>query len=299
MVRTTRMLAVAIAGLLVLAACGGDDDDNTSATQSQGNVTVGSADFPENVLLAEIYAQALEAKGYTVTKKLRIGAREAYYSQVQSGGVSVLPEYNGNLLVFADKNATAKTTADVDAALKTALPPELEVLNSAQAEDKDSLTVTQETATQNNLKTMADLAPLAPQFTVGGPPEFESRWAKTFQEVYGLNFKAYKALDVGGPLTVKALKDGDVQVANLFTTDPAIAANNFVVLEDPESVFPAQNVTPLVHKGDLNQTGIDALNAVSAQLDTPTLADLVKQVVTDLKDPDQVAKEWLTAQGLV
>jgi osmoprotectant transport system substrate-binding protein len=230
---------------------------------------------------------------------LRIGNREAYYSQIQSGGVTVLPEYNGNLLIFVDKNATAKSTADVDAALKTALPSQLEALNSAKAEDKDSLTVTKETATQNNLNSMADLAPVAGQFTVGGPPEFESRWAKTFQSVYGLNFKGYKALDVGGPLTVKALKDGDVQVANLFTTDPAIIANDFVVLEDPKSVFPAQNVTPLVNKAGINQTGKDALNAISAKLDTPTLADLVKQVVTDLKDPEDVAKEWLSSQGLV
>lgn len=305
--RFTRTIAVAAAALVVLSACGDDDDDDNGgapATSSpteeeQGTVVVGSADFPENVLLAEMYSQVLEAKGIEVERNFRIGSREIIYDQVRSGGLTVIPEYNGNLLIFVDQSATAKTQDEVDAALREALPPELEVLDSAAAEDKDSLTVTQETAQQNNLQSMADLAPLAGEWAVGGPPEFQSRWEQTFQEVYGITFGEWVPLDVAGPLTVAALRDGDVQVANLFTTDPAIIANNFVVLEDPESVFPAQNVIPLINSEGLGQTGRDALNALSATLDTPTLAELVKRVAADLEDPEDVAKDYLESQNLL
>lgn len=300
----TRFIRVAVAGvasLLFLAACGGDDEEPTTpGATSAGitNVTVGSANFPESELLAEIYAAALEAKGVDVERQLGIGAREVTYGQLQSGDLTIMPEYNGALLQYLDQDATATTTQDVNTALAAALPPELEILDSAAAEDKDSLTVTSETASQNSLTTIADLAPLSGDMIIGGPPEMKQRREQQFKDVYGLEFKEWKALDVGGPLTVTALKDGDVQVANLFTTDPAIVGNDFVVLEDPESVFGAQNVTPLVFKAGVDQNIRDTLNAVSAKLDTATLAGLLAKVVTDHEDADQVAKDWLTSVGL-
>jgi len=252
MTRFIRVAVVGVASLLFLAACGGDDETPSSGgtTSPAGvqNVTVGSANFPESELLAEIYAAALEAKGIEVERQLGIGAREVTYGQLQSGDLTIMPEYNGALLQYLDQNATATTTQDVNTALAAALPAELQILDSAAAEDKDSLTVTQDTATQNSLTSIADLAPLSGDLVIGGPPEMKQRREQQFKDVYNLEFKEWKALDVGGPLTVTALKDGDVQVANLFTTDPAIVANNFVVLEDPENVFGAQNVTPLVFK---------------------------------------------------
>ncbi len=301
MKRLTRAAAVIAASVLALSACGDDDDDGgagpTGATQ--GPVVVGSFDFPESELLGEIYTQALAAAGIDATHQPRIGNREILFGQVESGAVTVVPEYNGNLLIFVDSAATATSQSEVDAALVDALPEGLEVLGSAAAEDKDSLTVTRETADQHGLTTMADLAPVAGEFVVAGPPEFEGRWAETFQDVYGLQFSEWRSFDVAGPLTVAALQDGTVQVANLFTTDPAIVNNDFVVLEDPESVFPAQNVTPLINSEGLGQEGRDVLNAVSEALDTATLAELVKRIVTDLEDADEVAADWLSSAGLV
>ncbi len=124
-------------------------------------MVVGSANFPENEVLAEVYALALQAKGVKVTTKLNIGAREVYYPQVEKGAISIIPEYNGTLLsVEVDKTSTAKTTADVDAALAAKLPSTLTVLNPAPAQDSDSVTVTQATAAKYHLKSIADLKPV-------------------------------------------------------------------------------------------------------------------------------------------
>lgn len=290
--------------LLALTACGGGDSDSGSDPLNQpaggSEVVVGSANFPENVLLGEIYAQALEAKKVKVKRQLNIGAREVIYSQVEKGTLTVLPEYNGALLAYLDKAATATTSEEVDAALKTKLPSGLELLNPAEAEDKDSVAVTKETADKYKLKSLEDLAPVAKNLVIGGPPEFKTRAQGIvgLKDKYGVEFKEFKSLDVAGPITVSALKKGDVQAANLFTTDPAVPSNGFVALEDPKGLFSAQNVTPLVYKKGVDDTAKSALNGVSSKLDTTTLADLVKQVVADKKDADVVAKEWLTSAGL-
>jgi osmoprotectant transport system substrate-binding protein len=307
MKRILRGAALAAAVLLAATGCGGDTDNPVSggsgggASPAGGEVIVGSANFPENVLLAEMYAQALEAKGVKVTKKLDIGSREAIYKEIQSGNLSVLPEYNGALLAFLDKTSKASTTEQVNAELKTKLPAGLKLLDSAKAEDKDSIAVTKETATKYNIKGLPDLAPLAKDLVLGGPPEFKTRQQGVLglKSVYGIEFKQFKSLDTGGPLTIAALEKGDVQAANLFSTDPSILTKGFVVLEDPKNVFGAQNVTPLVNTKAANPTVEGALNAVSAKLDTPTLADLLKKVVADKQDPDQVAGDWLKANALV
>jgi osmoprotectant transport system substrate-binding protein len=302
-IRTTVAVAGA-AALMALAACGGGNtnplDTGSGASAAPGSVVIGSANFQENVLLGEIYAQALEAKGVTVKRQFNIGAREIIYDQIKSGTLSILPEYNGALLAYLDKTATATGTSDVNAALTAKLPPELQLLDSAPAEDKDSVVVTSATAAKYHLKTLADLAPVAKDLVLGGPPEFKTRTQGVvgLASTYGINFKEFKSLDTAGPITVAALKKGDVQAANLFTTDPAVPANGFVVLTDPKDLFSSQNVTPLVNKAKINDTVSGALNAVSAKLDTTTLAELDKKVISDKQDVETVAKDWLKAQGL-
>lgn len=296
-------VAAGVAALVTLTACGSGSGGNPlqgNKQASQGTITVGSANFPEAVLLGEIYAQALEAKGLKVTRKLNIGSRELIYPQVSNGGLTVVPEYNGNLLGYLDKSANATTTDSVNAALKAKLPSSLEILDSAQAQDKDSVNVTKATADRYHLSSLTDLTPVAGQLTIGGPPEFKTRQQGILglQSVYGLNFKQFTSLDTGGPITVAALKQGSVQAADLFTTDPSIAANGFVSLADPKSLFSSQNVTPLVNKAGVNDTAVAALNAVSAKLDTATLATLDKKVISDKADADQVAKDWLASVGL-
>ncbi|MGJ5803815.1 ABC transporter substrate-binding protein [Streptomyces europaeiscabiei] len=303
-----RGAAFGLITVLTLTACGGggDSGDNPLAGDSAGGdgnaIVVGSANFPGNQLLAEIYAQALEGKGLKVTRKFDIGAREVYYDQVVKGGIGVFPEYNGALLsVAVDKNSTATSTEDINAELKEKLPSSVEILDSAAAEDKDSVTVTAETAAKYNLKSLADLKPVAGDMTIGAGSEFKTRTqgGVGLKKVYGVEFGKFQPLDAGAQTTlVKLLKDDKVQAANLYTTDPAIVTDKLVVLEDPKNLFSSQNVTPLVYKDAVNDKAKEALNAVSAKLTTEDLLEMMKKLVNDKEDADTVAEDWLTSTGL-
>ncbi|MBN6053492.1 ABC transporter substrate-binding protein [Nonomuraea sp. RK-328] len=300
--------AVLLTAALALTACGGGGGggnplDTTSAAPSGsataggggGKAVIGSFDFDESVLLGSIYAQALESKGVQVEEKQRIGSREVVYDQVKSGGLTVVPEYNGNLLAFIDLQNKASTTDDVNAALKEKLPAELEVLASSPAEDKDTLSVTKDTQAKQSLNSIEDLAKVSKTMTVGGPPEFKKRWETRFKEVYGLEFKEWKPT---GPTTADAIKDGSIQVGNVFSTDPKMTANNLVPLQDPKNIFPAQNVTPLVNKAAATDTIRTTLDAVSAKLTTQSLLDMMQKISVNKDEPATVAKEWLTGNGL-
>ncbi|MBD2891859.1 Glycine betaine/carnitine/choline-binding protein OpuCC [Actinomadura sp. RB99] len=302
-----RGAAVGLVAALTLSACGGGgggDDKNplSGGGAAKGTITVGGANFPESNLIGELYAQALEAKGLKVTRKFNIGAREIYYDQVVKGGIGVMPEYNGALLTTSvDKTSTASTTDEVNAALKAKLPSSVEVLTSAQAEDKDSVTVNPQTASKYHLKSIADLKPVANQLTIGGPSEFKTRQQGLvgLKKVYGLDFKKFQPFDAGAQATlVKLLADDKIQAADLFTTDPTIVQKKLVVLEDPQHVFSAQNVTPLVNKSAVNAQATAALNAVSVKLTTQDLLDMMKRIAIDKDDQEKVAKDWLTKNGL-
>jgi osmoprotectant transport system substrate-binding protein len=286
-------LAVALAATGALSAC-------SSSSKSTSHVVVASAAFQENVLLMEIYAQALEAKGISVDRKPNVGQRDVLFQQLKSGSITVVPEYNGALLAYLDKTATETTQSGVDQAVSAKLPSSLEILQPAAAQDNDSLVVTQALATKDSLKTISDLAPYAKDLVLGSAPEFKSRQQGVLglQSVYGETFKDFKALDNSGPQTVSALQHGDADVVDLYSTTPAIKTNGFVVLQDDKNLFGVQNVVPLVDKSKLPPAGVDALNAVSAKLDTPTLTGLVEQVVTEKKDASDVAKAWLASVGL-
>ncbi len=300
------LAAALAAGLAVgLSACGSGDPLKTTPSvgggASAGTAVVGSANFPESVLLGEIYAQALSAKGVQVTKKLRIGTREAYVPALKNGELTVFPEYTGNFARYLNPKATGTDPAAVLTDLKAALPANLVALDPAKAEDKDSVTVTKATADKYGLKTIADLAPVAKNLIIGGPPEWETRsyGVPGLKETYGLVFKEFKPLDSAGTLCVEALDRGTVDVVNLYSTDPSIAAKGFVSLEDPKSFFLPQQVVPVVAKDiAANATAAGALNAVSAKLDTPTLARMVKEVVADKKDAADVAAAFLKDNGL-
>jgi osmoprotectant transport system substrate-binding protein len=266
-----------------------------------GTVVVGSANFPEDELLAEIYIQALQAKGVKVTPKLNIGAREVYYPQIEKGTISIMPEYNGALLsVSVDPKSNAKTTAQVNAALTAKLPPTLQVLNPAPAQDSDSVTVTAATAAKYHLKSIADLAPYAKDMAIGGPPEFKTRvdGLVGLKDTYGLTFKSFVPLDESGPITLAALKDGKVQAADVFTTTPQIITDKLVALADPKFNFAAQNVIPLVYKPAMNATIVATLNAISAKLTTEALLQMDNAVITLHADYATVAAGFLKAEGL-
>jgi osmoprotectant transport system substrate-binding protein len=304
-----RTMAVAAAACLALTACGGGSNPLAnggsgaapSGSASSPTIVVGSANFTENQILAEIYAQALTAKGVNVTKKLSIGSREAYFPGLQDGSLDLIPEYTGVLLQYLNKSATESAPDDVYGALQKALPPTLTVLDKSAAEDKDAVVVSRATATKYNATSLADLSSHCGELTFGGPPEFKTRpdGIPGLAKNYSCTFKDYKALDAGGPLTVAALKNGDVQAADIFTTDASIVANDFVVLQDPKSNFAAQNVVPLINKSKVNDTVSKTLNAISAKLTTDELTKLNAEASSDAKpSPETVAKNWLSANSL-
>ncbi|HEY4992308.1 MAG TPA: ABC transporter substrate-binding protein [Nakamurella sp.] len=311
--RSSAFVAAGLAVVLTLSACGSSSNPLSSSSSSAtsaaasgsgasgsaaagGQIVIGSANFPESALIANIYAAALKAKGVDVTTNLNIGERAVYLKALQDGSINLVPEYTGVLLQYLNKDSKAVSSDDVYAALQTAVPSGLEVLDKSAAEDKDAVVVTKDTADANNLKSIADLGPLAATWVLGGPPEFQTRTdgISGLQTNYGLTFKEFKPLDVGGPLTVGALKSGQIQAGDLFTTDPAITANNFVVLADPNNNFAAQNELPLISSAVATPEVTAALNAVSAKLDTDTLIALNTKVQVDKQDSAQVAQEWVT-----
>ncbi|MCM1977235.1 MULTISPECIES: ABC transporter substrate-binding protein [Streptomyces] len=304
--RSRNLVALAATAAL-LAGCGSSDDENDNPLAgdkaSGDTVVVGSNNFAESILLADIYGEALKAKGIKVTYKPNIGSRETTYGLLKNGSITVLPEYNGSLLAYLDPKAEQKSADAVNAAVKTKLDKKLTLLESSPAEDKDSVSINAATAKKYNLtgeSTLADLKEIAPELVIGGSPEFQTRQQGLvgLKDVYGLEFKSFKALDAGGPLTQAALAKNTVQAADIFTTDPTITKEKFVVLKDPENLFGFANVTPLVYKSGLPQEGVDVLNQVSAKLDTETLLELDSQVQLENKDPLDVAKEWLKTAGL-
>ena len=265
------------------------------------SVVVGSANFPESELLAEVYALALQDKGVKATAKLNIGSREVYYPQVVKGAITIFPEYNGALLSGeVDPSSTAKTTAAVDAALTAKLPSNLEILNPAPAQDSDSVTVTAATAAKYHLKSIADLKPYASGWVFGGPSEFKTRTdgLAGLKANYGLTFKSFDPLDESGPITLAALTSGKVQAADVFTTTPQIITDHLVSLADPKFNFAAQNVIPLVYKPALTSTITSTLNAVSAKLTTAALLQMDNAVITDKDNYSTVAAGFLQAAGL-
>lgn len=303
MKRVIAGVATALAATLAVSACGSSDplaEDKPADSGSSESITVGSANFPESQLLAEIYAQALEAKGVTVERQLDLGSREKYFDGLKDGSIDLIPEYTGTLLQFINKEAEEVQPDEVYTALQEVLPENLTILDKAEAEDKDAIVVTKETADKWKLKSIEDLVPHCGEVVFGGPPEIKERpdGIPGFKEVYGCTFKNFSALEPGA-ITTKALLENTVQAADIFTTDAAIEANNLVVLEDPKNNFAAQNVVPLINKDKASDTVKSALNAVSAKLDTKTLLDLNARLnAPDKPEYADVAKEWLAEAGL-
>ncbi len=271
-----------------------------STGTGQQPVVIGSANFTESELIADIYAAALKAAGVPVTTHLNIGAREVYLQAMHEGSINLLPEYTGGLLAYYDKTSTAHSPTDVYAALQKALPADLEVLKYSAAQDQDSVTVTKATADKYHLVSIGDLAPVAGQMTLGGSSEWQTRADGPIgmTKLYGVTFKDYKVLDPGGPLSVKGLQTGLVQATDIFTTNPAIEEDGFVVLKDPKNMFQAQNVVPLIAKSAATPKVTSVLDAVSAKLTTADLTDMQKTINDTKANVADVAGKWVSQNGL-
>lgn len=302
----SRVLLAAVFSLAtaVLVACGSSNPlGGGEISGDLKSIVVGSADFPESKIVAEIYAQALEANGFTVGRQFGIGSRETYIPAVQDHSIDLIPEYTGNLLQYFDPETTVTTPDGVLLALFRALPGDLSILNPSPAEDKDTVAVTSQTAQRWNLTTIGDLAEHSAEVKFGAPSEFLNRaeGLPGLKENYGLdipesNFIAIS--DGGGPATVRALTDGTVTAANIFSTSPAIAQNDLVVLEDPKNNFLAANVVPLVSSQKKSDELKAVLDAVSAALTTEDLIAMNTETSGNAGiNPDEAAAKWVQDNG--
>jgi osmoprotectant transport system substrate-binding protein len=294
--RASIKIGIAVAAVSLLAGCSASDPLASNAAGGSGDtIVVGSANFPENVILGEVYAQALETAGFNVERKLNIGAREVLYDQIENCTLNVVPEYNQALLAYVAPKTTASGTGQVDAALAKALPENLEVLKSSPAQDNNAVVVTGETAAEHNLKTIADLSAVSKDWVFGGPTEWEARpdGYAGLQKIYGTEFKEYKVLDYSGPITISALDKGDIEAGLLFSTTPQIESNGYVVLEDPENAVGVNNVIPLICSERVPDGAREVLDSISAALTTEGLTAMNASYVLDKEDAADVAASWL------
>jgi len=295
---------VAMGAIVALAGCATADPTGpaTPAEGSGDTITVGSFSFPESEILAEIYAIALEEAGFDVDTALGLGPRQATIPALEDGSIDLMPEYNGNLLFHYDTENEARSTEDVDGALADIVPDGFQVLDSSPAEDKDAYVVTRATADEFSLVEIGDLSALEP-FTLGAYPQFSELGfgLPGLASDYGVSDVTLLPIeDFGGPDTVRALVDDAVQVANIFTTSPAIAAEDLVVLEDPMNLIAAQNVLPLLNSDVYTDELADVLNEISAALSTEDLIGLRDRVEGDEKTQASVAaRDWLVENGLI
>ena len=297
--RTLTLAATFASAALALSACGTVESLEGRSNMDASTIIVGSQDYYSNEIIAEAYAQALEGAGFTVERQLRIGQREVYMPEIEAGAIDVFPEYTGNLLQYLDQNASAHTSEEVYAALQTALPMGLRALDQAPAADQDSYVVTADFAATHSLTSIDDLAG-AGALTLGGNSELQTRpYGPTgLSDLYGVTVGFTPIEDSGGPLTVKALKDGDIQLANIYSSDPALADGTLMVLDDPKGLFLASHVVPLA-SSRVNDDAAAVINRVSAAMDAEDLVEMNRASTADQKSASQIAREWLISEGLL
>ncbi len=290
-----------------LAACSDDDplaQESSSAGGSDGGggggIVVGSQAYYSNEIIAELFAQVLEKSGAQVSRQYQIGQREVYLPELEGGTVDVIPEYTGNLLQYYDKEAETASPEEIAQALSEALPDALTALPYAEATDQDSYNTTKDFASANSLASLADLSTVSESLKVAANSEFETRpyGPEGLKRVYGADVALVPVEDSGGPLTVKALTDGTVQLADIYSADPSIAANGFVTLEDPESMILPQNVVPIV-SAKVDDAAQAAIKTVTDALTTEELIALNTQSVDEQKKSAEIATAWLTDKGLI
>lgn len=292
---------LAVGAVLALAGCASGDPLAADSEASAGDaLVVSSQDYYSNEIIAEIYAQALEEGGFEVERDFKIGQREVYLPDIEAGGIDVFPEYTGSLLQALNPDAAGGSPEEVYTELKAVLPEGLQLLDAAEASDQNSWTVSAEFAETYGLTDIASLATVTEPIQVGGNSELEARpyGPKTLTEMYGIAIAGFTPVeDGGGPLTVKALQDGDIQITNIYTASPAFADGNLVALDDPDNLFFPDNIVPVV-SDRVDADAAEILNTVSAALTEGTLAELNAQSVNDQESAEAIATAWLTENDL-
>jgi osmoprotectant transport system substrate-binding protein len=299
--QSRRAFLISAVAIVAAAACGSDDPLSSSPPPDAGStLVVGSQAYYSNEIIAEIYAQALESNGFKVDREFQIGQREVYLPELRSGKIDVFPEYIGSLLQAFDPEAAAGATQEVYAQLQQAIPSGLTVLTPSAASDQNSWTVTRKFAELYGLTDLASLKNVTVPITVGGNSELETRpyGPAALEDRYGIAVAGFTAVeDSGGPLTVKALVDGDIQLANIYTADPTIKSNDLVALSDPDGLFFPDNVAPVV-SDRVTAEARAVLEAVSSALTQADFVALNAQSVIDKESAAGIAGKWLATNPI-
>lgn len=293
----TSLMAVLASAALILSGCAAAAEDEAPEMEAAPAMTevivVGSQAYYSNEIIAEIYAQALESAGYEVERKFQIGQRDAYLPELESGAVDLFPEYTGNLLQYYSPDTMATQADEVYAELQSALPEGLTALAMSPATDQDSYNVTAEFAAANSLVSIADLAGLD-GLVLGGAPELEERpyGPAGLLETYGVTV----SFDATGDITVDALLEGVISLANVYSGDPRIAEFGLVTLADPEGLFLASNVVPIA-SSDVAAELAAIIDPISLALSPEALVALNLQSIKDELSAADIAAAWLAENG--
>jgi osmoprotectant transport system substrate-binding protein len=294
---------VAIGAMVALAGCSSSDPINSGSGSGSGSgstIVIGSQQYYSNEIVAEAYAQALENAGFKVDRQFNIGQRNVYLPELKSGKIDLIPDYSGSLLQYYDAKTTAKSESDIESALPDALPSGLRVLKAAPATDQDTYTVTKEFSTKNNITSLADLGSYKGSLVVGANAEFQTRpyGIPGLKSFYGATATLKTISDSGGANTVAALKNGQVQLADIYSASPAIKANDFVSLKDPKNMILPQQIIPVADK-KVTSKAAAVIEKVNAKLTQSELIDLNTKSVDDKASAAVIAKAFLKDTGLV
>jgi osmoprotectant transport system substrate-binding protein len=293
-------ILLAVTALSLLATTYGA---NAYASSSSPTITIGSTNFTEQVIVADLYADVLHHAGINTNLRTDLGSREVVEPALAAGQLDLYPDYAGTLLIFLKPNDTEQATQTSTAvpALKRALASSgATVLNPAPAIDTNVFAVTKATARKYHLTTLSSLKSVASKLTLGGPPECPQRptCLEGLESLYGIHFKAFTSTDEAGPITVADLKNGSVQVAELFSSDGNVLENGFVQLTDNKHLQPADYLIPVIRKSVDTPAVTSALNKLSAKLTTQQLSELNIKVTDNHDDPAAVASQWLKSEHL-
>jgi osmoprotectant transport system substrate-binding protein len=290
---------------LITTACGSTGGPASSSSSPKGTITIASFNFSESIILAHIYGDALANKGYTVKYRDKLGNREIVEPALESGQIDLYAGYAATDLTFVEgkQNVTADAGSDAQAnvdKLNSHLNSKgIKALNPSPAVDQNAFAVTKAEADSNHLSKLSDVSAVASGWTLGGPPECPQRpfCQPGLEQTYGLHFKAFKSLDAGGPLTYAALKNGDINIGLVFSSDGGISANNLVVLQDDKHLEQADNIVPLIRNAVNNSEVTALLNSIDAKLNTPDLTAMNKSADVDKNDPTDIASTWVKDHG--
>ncbi len=303
--RSSVLGASMVALALITTACGSTGGTSSASSSPKGTVTIASFNFSESIILAHIYGDALKNKGYTVNYRDKLGNREVVFPALQNGQIDLYAGYAATDLTFAEgkQNIPADAGSDAQAnvnRLNAVLNSAgIKALNPSPAVDQNAFAVTKAEADSNHLSKLSDLSAVASNWVLGGPPECPQRpfCQPGLKQTYGLNFKSFKSLDAGGPLTYAALKSGDINIGLVFSSDGGISANNLVVLQDDKHLEQADNIVPLIRSDKANSEVTSLLNSIDAKLNTPDLTAMNKSADVDKNDPTDIAATWVKNHG--